>query len=554
MVLSPKSLWQSYNRKLMPLETSEIRSRESEHGTEKYVYFNGEATAMGSTRIYARVLEPKQKTDKCVVVMLEPGCEISSVDFSALTDAGYAVIVSDYAGDRFDRQRFTMYPAALDFANYNEEEIYSMAETPQKTCWYVWTTVGLRTLTFAESLGYTRIAMLGVGIGGSHVFRVAALSSLPICAVSVFSPGFFPSEDSSETINITASIDLYGYAPLLKVPFLQVCCSNDSDSSLDEISELHDQTGGRSLLYISPRSDRLLNDAAAKNILMFIESYLGEKENFDKNNIRVLAKTTSEIMSIGDPNANESEYSKAEPPIVLNANGSEKKLYFSLKCNQKISNAVLYVSHGITNPSYRNWRVLPLEKAGEDEYIGCTEVYSSDKPIFSFASVTTEGGFTFSSHVLRKIPSQLQIMPTTIAKRRLIYESDMGIDDFFSVGSAPALTMKKGPFDISGICSKQVMCTYKIGDATYSGSRDGVLQLMLFSPVNQVVKFSVTDGEQFNTYSYEQAVSPDSDWMKIMIPASSLKSSDGMFDGWDKAIYLRIDSQEEIIISSLLWV
>lgn len=553
MVLSPKSLWSTYNRTLIPLDVSEIRTFTNEHGTEKFVYFNGEASSHGCTRIYARLLIPIEKTDKLVIVFPEPAQDIGVTDFSPLLDKGYAVLEVDYAGNSFDRQRFTIYPDMLSFANYDESTLFSASETPQKTCWYIWTAIALRSLTFAESENFRKIAMFGVGIGGAHVFRAAALSSLPVCAVSLFSPGFFMSDDPS-MLNVSASLDVSGYAPLLKIPFLQICCSNDADSSLDDIVELNEQTGGRSILYISPRNDRGKTDIISSDIFSFLSVYLDGEKSFDPDHFHFFTKTTAEKMSIGEQSAPTEEIGGIAPPLTLTANGAEKKLYYSLQCTEKLKDAVIYISHGITNPAYRNWRVLPTEKVGENEYIGYTEVYSADKPIFAFACVTTESGFAFSSPIVKKIPEQLHMTPTTIAKRRLVYDSDMEIDDFFTLGSAPALTMKTGPFDIGGICSQSVICTYKIGDATFSGPSDGVLQLLLFSPVSQKIKFSVIDGEQFTTYSCEQNVSPETDWTKIMLPASQLKSSDGSLPGWDHAIFLRIDSQEEIIISSLLWV
>ena len=39
-----------------------------------------------------------------------------------------------------------------------------------------------------------------------------------------------------------------------------------------------------------------------------------------------------------------------------------------------------------------------------------------------------------------------------------------------------------------------------------------------------------------------------------MLQVSDLKSNEGYLSGWDKAILLRIDAEEEVLISSLLWV
>ncbi|MDE6398574.1 MAG: hypothetical protein K2L51_04565, partial [Clostridiales bacterium] len=242
------------------------------------------------------------------------------------------------------------------------------------------------------------------------------------------------------------------------------------------------------------------------------------------------------------------------PDITFTASVADKKMYFSLQCAQKLRDVKFYVSHGIKNPAYRNWRTISTEKAGELEYIGYTDVFSSDRPVYAFCAVTTENGFTYCSPVLEKVPSALHILPSTISKRRLIYESDMGLDDFFTTVDQEPPFIKEGPFGIEGICAKRGLCTYKIGDVVFGGAPDSVLQLLLFSSVTQDITFSVTDEDQFITYSCTKSVSPDTDWTKIMLSASDFKSADGFFVGWHRAILLRIDAEEEFIISSLLWV
>lgn len=541
MVLSPQKLWESYDRKIMPLDISETGSFSTDFGEEKRVYFNGEATAVGCTRIYARHLLPKKQTNKLVIYFPEPEKDVHDLDLSLFIDKGWSVLAVDYAGNVFDRTRFTIYPATLKFADYNESELFSAPESPQKTCWYVWTTVCLRALTYAESQGYTRVALVGAGAGGSHVFKAAAISGFPLCAASLYSPVFFPSEDpqlQSVGVNVT------GYASMLKVPFLHLCCSNDSDSSLDAISDLSYRSEDKNVLslsgsetdpekdifYIAPRVDRSFTKEMQTDLELFLSAFLDRTDD------------TEDTAALLTPNLN------------FSVSGAENKMYFSIQCEQKLQDVTLYVSHGVTNSAYRNWRTVSVEKAGETEYIGYTEVYSADSPVYAFVSVTTETGFLFSSPVVRRIPSALDISPTTILRRRLIYDSDMGIDDFFSVNKEFPPAIKEGPFGITGICAQKGLCTYKLGDVMFRGSPDGVLQLLLYSPVEQDVTFYVIDDDQFNTYTCVKHVSPLTDWTKIMLSISDFKSGEGVLPGWHRAIYLRIDAESEIVISSLLWV
>lgn len=539
MVLSPKKLWESYDRKIMPLETSVVSTKDTSFGSEKRVYFNGEATSVGCTRIYARLLLPKEKTGSVILVMLPPEHDIHDIDVTYLLEKNWAVLLVDYAGNINDRMRFTMYPAALSFANYDETTLYEPTENPQKTCWYVWATVCLRSITYAEEEGFVNVSALGIGLGGSHVYKAAAIDDKMACAAAVYSPGFFPKSENAELSSI--GLEVEGYSPLLKVPFLQLCCSNDDDARLDDISDLVEQSQQNNalrltsqydsvsvtvpgVLYIAPRVDRSFTSEMQNDLLVFFDHHLSDKKN------TVLT-----------------------PTVSLTAYGSDNKLYFSIKCERTCKDVVLYISHGVTNPAYRNWRTLPIERIGEAEYLGHADVYSVDKPIFMFATFTTEQGFMFSTPVQQKTPASMRILPATIVKRRLIYESEMGIDDFFSGEVSSNLYMKKGPFEIDGIAGKQV-CTYKIGDEAYSGYPDSVLQLLLFSPVEQNITFSVIDEYQFKTYTCTKHVTPQNDWSKLMLSVSDFRSSDGPFIGWNSAIFLQIGAEEEFIVSSLLWV
>ena len=526
MVLSPQKLWENYNRSLLPLDTSVIRSRETPFGTEKDVYFNGETTALGCTRIYARYLTPPQKTDKMVVYFCDPDTPIDEKDAVSFLQRGWAVLLPDYTGKNENRERFTIYPSALSYANYDKDALYAGADSPQKTCWYIWTTVCLRAFTFAESEGYTRVAAVGEGIGGAHVCKAAAVSDFPVCAVSLFSPGFFPETDDPELLPISVSVNLVGYTPTLKVPFLQICSSNDADASLDAINEYMEQANDNGLLYIMPRSDRRIGSELIAETERFMSAFLDANET--------------------------PQLSRMAPEITFNVSGGENKLYVSVQCPVSLKCVSVYVSHGITHAAYRNWRSVPVEKIGENEYMGYTEVYAADQPVYAFASVTTPQDFTFTTAVVKKIPSALKIQPAAIVKKRLIYDSEMGIDDFFSEDD-DAPVIKSGPFGIDGICAEKGLCTYKLGDVAFSGAPDSVLQLLLFSSVQQTITFSVIDGDQFNTYTCEKVVSPQTDWTKIMLSVSDLKG-EGTFPGWHRAIYLRIDAEEEFIISSLLWV
>ena len=69
MVITPLQLWNNYDRTILPLNKSLISSSEENGIKTSYYYFNGEAASDGVTRIYAKLVEPSEKTDFAILVM-----------------------------------------------------------------------------------------------------------------------------------------------------------------------------------------------------------------------------------------------------------------------------------------------------------------------------------------------------------------------------------------------------------------------------------------------------------------------------------------------------
>ena len=452
MVLSPLSLWKNYDRKVMPLDVTVIKESEEEGYCEKLVYYNGEVSPHGCTRIFARLLTPNEKTDTVVLVMAEQHQALRTVDCTHFLQSGYAVLIVDYAGNAFDHDRFTIYPRALSFANYDEKALFAPTETPFKSCWYVWATVAMRSVTYLEDCGFTKIGLFGIGYGGAQMIKCAAVCQGVLGAVTLYSPGFLPpEEDDPALLAVRVGVHTAAYAPCLQAPVLMLCCSNDTDGALDDISEFCAQSSGYAIYYAEPRMSRGKTIHIETNIELFF------KKMFEGTLQPKLYKN-----------------------VGIKAAGSENKVYYSLLQGTdnpiadeghteklQFSNAMLYVSQGVKNPTYRNWRAIPLEKAGENDYFAYTEVYSSEKILYSYVCLERDG-FIFSTPILKKIPSTLNVKAKATDKKRLVYDSEMQIDDFFTSDQTMYPEIKTGPFGIEGIAAN-TLNTYKIGNEVYSG-------------------------------------------------------------------------------------
>ena len=536
MVLSPLSLWKNYDRKVMPLDITVIKENKEAEYLEQFVYFNGEASSNGCTRIFARFLTPQTPTDSVLVIMAEPHQTLESVDCTHILKNNISVLLLDYAGDAFGHNRFTIYPRSLAFSNYDESTLFAPTETPYQSCWYIWATVAMRGVTFCEEKGFSKIGLFGIGYGGAQMIKCAAACQGILGAATLYSPGFLPPEDDPALLAMRVGINTAAYAACLKAPVFMLCCSNDDDKSLDDISEFCAQSSGYATYFAEPRTSRGRTPRIESNLEYFFSKMFN-----------------GEIQA------------KLYQNVAIKAAGRENKVYFSLSqssdnpmANQteqtkpvKFDGGTLYFSQGVKNPTYRNWRAIPLQKAGEDEYFAYTEVFS--EKLFCAYACLERNGFFISTPILKALPATLNVKAVKKEKKRLIYSSEMKIDDFFTSDQRVSPQIKEGPFGIEGIAAN-TLNTYKIGNEVYSGGANNTLQLLLYSPTAQEVTISVIDNDNYNTYSCIKKVCPENDWLKILVSAHDLKSLEGNLSGWDKALFLHIGAKEEVLVNSILWV
>lgn len=535
-ILSPMSLWKDYDRREFELAASEPVSFKREGYTEQRVYFNGDKAEDGIIRIYARIAFPEGKgAFPSVLIMEQAGKSIDDIDFSPYLKDGYAVMAVDYSGQG-DYPRYTLYPASLSQCVFSlsPEAMFDAPEDPRKSCWYLWTKVLSRAITYLETLekfDRTRLALIGVGTGGPQVLKAAAFEELA-GAITFFSSGRTEkpiSPDNENELLFKSCLSSLSYASLLKCPVLVQGCSNERGSGVDALSEIFSRAGGGALFCITERVQHAITKRQTRNTSVFLKKQLRSGEALP------------------------------ESP-VLTASASDHKLYYGITTDKsrEVMSIDLFIAHSVRNGAYRNWRKIRPELIGDSEYLARADVYLKSEPVYAFVNVAYKDDLSLSSEIVTVIPAMLGITETEVKQSRLIYDSDMGTDDwvaFSESASLDSVVMKEGPFGIEGVTGlDSSLSTFKLGDLSYKGGADSVLQMIVYSAIDQEVCFTVTSGEAYKKYVCKKRITPADNWAKLNLSPEDFKAPDGVLAGWEKVITLEISAGSAVLINSVLWV
>lgn len=540
-ILTPQIIWKGYDAAALPLSVSVLSDKKA--GQERVVlaYFNGPTTTEGVARVFVRCVIPAAAAGKkvpAVVIMADAHRSVEELDCSALVRRGYAVVMPDWVGARGDTPHFTIYPRAMAYANFTPDCLTSVPEDMRFNCWNAWAEVVMRALTFAAQLDGVdagRLALIGDGVSVAAVIKAAAVDARAKCAVTLFSSGQRPAESGGQDyLRYKVALSDEAYAPMIKVPLLMMVASNEQDGSVDDMSDVFalipKAAGAR--LSVSPRRSHAIGGKQQRNIEKWLASRL--------------------------------EGGEALPDTpALTASCSEHRLYYSVKAPRGCADVELFVAQAMREGALRNWHAAKLESVGEDEYISRVDVYDAKAPVYAFVNCSFEGGVSVSSPVVEKTPALLGVTDTPAPSTRLLYDSDMGTDDWVSLSplaGANPLSMMQGPFGLTGVSSALgTMSTFKPGDACYRVGSE-LLQIMIYSPTEQDVTFTVTaeggsgENARYAEYYHTERLYPADNWRKITLRPEDFKSPCAVCPDWTNIVNFRADSDAPVAIASMIWV
>lgn len=541
-LITAHTLWKDYNLKVLPLNETVLKTEMTEKYSVKHVYFNGEATGDGVTRIYARLYSPASiPSGASVVLMNDVDNPFDTTYIDVLTDCGYTVLALDYAGKRDGDGKFTIYPESLSAANWFSENsgAKKFAANPKLSCWYVYATVMLRGFTYLENqpnLDKKKICFFGVRRGAFQVYKAAFVQQNAACAVALFNSSYIEGRDlnAEDAMNYNTCLSNNIYAPLITIPTYILESSNNRENSLFATGSLYATASETCNLFIAEHSDNTLTSVQLNSLIAYINGVCFSHQALPK-------------------------------AAQLNAVNSDRKLYYEIYLHnaEEVEEVNLYYSHGDIGGAYRYWSKPNIERVSENEYICKADVFVLKDETSAFVNVKYKNGIILSSEIVTKIPYLMGVSAKEVVKSRLVYDTDMGTDDWLIMnmnktgGKSYDLSIATGGNGITGITSSaNTMSTLKIGDVSTSGARDSLLQLLVYSFALQTLTITVTCRTEHGTSTYSALKRPEAyeEWTKITLSASEFKSLDGPMPGWDTAVSLTISGENTLLVNSLLWI
>lgn len=522
-ITGTNSLWKDFDVNALPFNETTLSSKTVDGVRVDEYYFDGFATVGGRVRAYIKIFVNPQA--KAVILYLPDtadGDEWKDVKF--FYENGYSVAVLDYAGEGSVSPRFTIYPKTLaEACNCRGMHSFEASDDALNSNWFVWTCTARKAVRFLRSkFADKKIFGLGKRIGGSIMYKLCAFDDELSAAVTLL--GVLPEVNGTgnKIINYRAALDNTAYASFTKVPLFMAVASNDMDKSFDGMAELAAATASLKCFRILERAFADSISTVYPQALNYFDKYLDSEPTI--------------------------------PQITLKAKNSENKLYFNINVsglsaeNENRNNIALYAAFRVENPSHRNWTNLPMIKVGVGEYIAHADVLENENRVYAFVNVNDERGNITSSQLLTIIPKSLGIPSQSAIRKRLIYNGGMGKDVWTSTAGGEVY-VKEGPLEIDGITSNSnELVTFKPGDLLYRAERDELLQIILCAKAP--VKAELIEDK--DRYSFIINV-PTDGWEKVTLSLSDFKGANPLTE-WSKINVLKLTSEDEFIVSSVLWV
>ncbi|MDY6367274.1 MAG: hypothetical protein SPL13_01990, partial [Clostridia bacterium] len=495
----------------------------------------------------------------CVFVLPDFEKDIDEDYLFELAKCGYFAVAADFSGKKEGKNGFTVYPSEVEYANYEivKNSLYEISDDVKHSAWYEWGSVAKYVVNYLSSRSVvTGVGAIGVGLGASVLWEIAANENNLACAVFLFDAGWnayfkkgnkksdgVSPEFNDDDLKFLAGVDAQAYASSVKIPTLVISATNSVSFDFDRAADTVQRMNKAQYAAIDYSVNRVsvLDASAHKDISYFLSEIL-------------LKGKKAENM----PSLPEIECYTEDGEIEIEIDAAEEGL----------KKVVLYAAEGDEVQQLRSWKI-----AGEifaDEYCDGQFVfrylpYQNSGICSFFVRAVYESGFTVASPVATK-----KFAPTDVKtshKSKLIYS---GREKFSASAFAPCfekvkifesegtdVTEVKGPMDIVGLKATCGLITFKVNSEKDKPADDSIFVLDVCADEGADITFSLLTGNDFKGMEFSAKISCPSarSWRNFTLPLAKFKSAEGMgIKGFDEVTAIKITADKPFLINNFLWI
>ena len=566
MIVSAVSLWKKFNLKT-PLGASEWGIDECKGVRFSHVSFSGHATEDGSVRIYARFMRPLGVEKSPVVLLLgDVGKTVDEELMWHFVEKGYAVLMPDYSGKiSTDTEGVlrTLYPACLDYANYEKARGLTDMENlaADETAWFEWTYLALFCVEYLKTReDVSDIGVVGVRTGGDIAWQTLLSSDIkcgvPINAVGWKSFSGIAKFGANVAHNLSddrhryiAAVEAQSYAPYVKSPVLMLCSLRDDCFDCDRAYDTFSRIGnkyGNALIY-SADSGACIDPNALNDMDLFLEKNLKGRE--------IYIPDTPSVALLETPDGLVVEVESDKEGILEEA-------------------GVFYAEADVrTKCAYRDWQQIfkingKTVKNGKFECV--VKPFAGASAVFAYAYAKYINGFRVVSKITAKKLSSPN--PNAVKGRMLFSGKEMdtfgvALNEEYSIGNiflereaVPKIVTGyggvQGAFSVSGIK------TYKISSPMYVPDENALLEFDGYCKETQEIKITVDVGDvesESERYVCVTEIRGGGKWKRFILKAADFKGENcnkplQSFALGQALTFANQNDEAEFAVTNILWL
>lgn len=556
-ILTPTAVWKDF--RIDGALTFETLSEEKKGDlliTE--IYINGRTVADGMVKIYGVLVRNLNVISAPAILSVQDfknGADRSLA--LRLADEGYASFTIDVAGKYPGRERFTVYPQSMSYANYNPEKFKNaiIEEEVNKTFWFEWGCAVKYAIAFLKGQRFvSTVGLLGINGAATPVWYATATEKDIACAVIVGNAGWlgydgiYKTENTAEPqfdddkLKFLAAADPQAYARHVACPVYILSPTNSSVFELDRACDTAARIDEN--FYVatdySVGSRECVGYDCFKSALLFFKRFLNGGNAVMPSAVSVKAEIADKCI-----------VAEVFPDTV-----GLKKL-------------TLYAAEGEIKPQLRSWRVVEQERLEDGRFVFKYNPYYKSKMVSFFARAVYNNGFSRSSAVVYKRFNEDEV--SSVQKYKILYSSRISgasssfYPDYenylppFGIETVPSIgtTVKKGPMDMTGITCSRGLLTFKVNIEKYRPTDGMLLMFDVYAKEGCILTVKLVTDYFGKKAEYCAAINVHGGdvWQNVKIEQNKFKTFEGMIlKSYEKIEAIEFVSDSECVINNALWV